>query len=307
MTHARPGRRSLAVPALLLANVLLACGPLLVRLASSESGVGPVAAGMWRLALALPVMMAATYARREVPPLPRSTVTLMVALAGLAFAADLGFWHVGILHTRLANATLFGNVTALLFPLYGFLVARAWPRARQWLALAFAGCGLVLLLGRSYELSSRYLLGDLFCLLAGLCYTLYLIVLDRVRGGIGPFATLALASIGGAPVLLLFAWGLGETIWPHVWWPLVALSIGSQILGQSLILYAIARVPPLGVGLMLLVQPIVSAATGWLVYGEALGAADALGALCVVTAVLLVRETREKALPAAPSGLNPVP
>lgn len=304
MTAPRPSGRSFAAPALLLANVVLACGPLLVRLSATSGGVGPVAAGFWRLVLTLPILLIAARARDGVPPLPRPALTGMVGVAGLAFAADLGFWHVGILHTRLANATLFGNVTALLYPLYGFFVARAWPRQRQWLALAMATAGLVLLLGRSYELSPRYLLGDLLCLLAGLCYTGYLICLDRLNGQVGPFATLALSALSGAPVLLLFAWGLGEPIWPHAWWPLVALAAGSQIIGQGLILYAVRRVSPLLMGLMLLVQPVVSALTGWIVYGEALGVADAAGAACVILAMLLVRERRDKALPAPASALK---
>ena len=44
MTQART--QSLAFIALLVGNLALACGPFLVR----NSGVGPVAAGFWRLA-----------------------------------------------------------------------------------------------------------------------------------------------------------------------------------------------------------------------------------------------------------------
>ena len=63
-----------------------------------------------------------------------------IALGGLFFAADLGSWHLGILRTKLANATLFGNSTSLIFPIYGFVIARAWPTRAQALALT----GLIL-------------------------------------------------------------------------------------------------------------------------------------------------------------------
>lgn len=290
--------RFVAILALLVANIVLALGPWLVRLSQSEGGIGPVAAGFWRLSLALPVLFIAARRIDCFPPHAPARAWAIVALGGLAFAADLGLWHVGILHTRLANSTLFGNVTALLFPLYGFLVARTWPRPRQWLALILAAAGVILLAGRSYELSGRNLVGDMLCIGAGVCYTLYLIMLDRARGLLPPVSTLTISAVTGAPVLLAFALGLGEAVWPREWWPMVLLAAGSQIIGQGLILYAVGRVRPLLIGLMLLTQPIVSAAIGWIFYGEVLTLADALGAIGIAVAVILVREKQRRPVPA---------
>jgi drug/metabolite transporter (DMT)-like permease len=295
--------RNLALPALLVANMALACGPWLVRLARAQGEVGPVAAGFWRLVLALPIFLIVTGATERPKVAIRPIV--FVLLGGVAFAADLAMWHVGILHTRLANATLLGNITALLFPLYGFWMARSWPHAKQWTAMALASVGTVLLLGRSYTLSADHLLGDMACIGAGLCYTGYLIAIDRSRGGLGPFATLTICGIAGTPLLLATAWGLGEPIWPHDWTALVLLTLGSQLIGQGLLIYGVTRAPPLIVGLMLLSQPIVASAIGWLVYGERLGVADAVGALGIAAAVLLVRDTRKREpLPAFEAGLS---
>ena len=52
MTADKRKIEGLAFIALLVGNLALACGPFLVR----NSGVGPVAAGFWRLALALPLL-----------------------------------------------------------------------------------------------------------------------------------------------------------------------------------------------------------------------------------------------------------
>jgi drug/metabolite transporter (DMT)-like permease len=297
----------LGLPALLLANVVLACGPWLVRLSQSDSGIGPVAAGFWRLTLALPVLLIAARRIESFPPPAGRNTYLLITLAGLAFAGDLGLWHVGILHTRLANATLFGNITALLFPLYGFAIARVWPRPRQWLALLLASAGAVLLIGRSYELSARNLIGDLACIDAGIFYTLYLIAIDRTRSTAPPLSTLAISIIAGAPLLLLFAYGLGEPVWPKTWLPLILLAAGSQLIGQGLILYAVSRVPPILVGIMLLTQPIIAATIGWVVYGEALTGADAIGAIGIALAVLLVRDRPGKALPPQERPLSSMP
>jgi drug/metabolite transporter (DMT)-like permease len=299
--------RLLGLPALLLANVVLAYGAWFVRLSQTDSGVGPVAAGFWRLALALPILLIAARRIEHFPQRAGKGAWAMIALAGLAFALDLGLWHVGIIHTRLANATLLGNVTALLFPLYGFAIARIWPQPRQWLALLLATIGAVLLVGRSYELAGKNVLGDLACIGAGVSFTAYLIALDRVRGVVPPLSTLAIAVFTGAPLLLVFALGLGEPVWPRTWMPLILLAGGSQIIGQGLILFAVGRVPPIVVGLMLLVQPVVGTAIGWVIYGEALTAADAIGAIGIAIAVLLVRDRPSKALREEERGLSSVP
>lgn len=294
---ANPHRHAFA--AMLAANVVLALGPWLVRL----SEVGPVAAGFWRLALAIPflVLLAGASGRGALRVCPALAVT--VALGGLFFAADLAAWHVGIEATKLANATLFGNTSSLLFPLYGFLVARMLPSRLQALALGLAVAGAALLMGSSYEASPDHLVGDLFALLAGIFYTVYLIAIDRARRTLKPMPVLALATIAGAPPLLLFAHALGETILPSDWTPLVLLALGSQVVGQGLLVYAMGHLAPLVIGLGFLTQPAVAALVGWLAYGEAMGPADMAGALLVSAALVLIRLPARRPPPCNP----PVP
>lgn len=276
---------------LMLGNVALAFGPWLVRLAESDGGVGPIAAAFWRLAIAAPLILALTRATRQ--PIGRMPLRLwaIVALAGLLFAADLALWHAGILVTKMANATLFGNVSALLFPLYGFWAARALPSRAQGFAMLLATFGLGLLLGRSYELSAQNLVGDLLCLSAGVFYCLYLIAVDRARGRLKPWPLLALSTAGGVLPLLLFAHLFGENIWPADWTALIVLAVASQVIGQGLIIFAMGHVTPLVVGLCLLSQPIVAATVGWLAYGERMGALDLIGAVAIGVAILLVGRT----------------
>jgi len=274
----------LPLAALLVANVALAFGPWFVRLAD----VGPVAAGFWRIALAAPLLIALSYTGPR-PFRAASRLWGVLLLAGLGFAADLASWHLGILRTTLANSTLFGNSATLMFPVYGFLAARAWPTRTQGLALALAAIGAGLLLGRSYELSPKHLAGDLLCLLAGTLYTVYFIMMAKARAAMAPMPALALSSLASLAPLLLCSLLLGETVWPHDWAILFGLAFASQIVGQGLMIYAIGHLSPLVVGLALLTQPIVAGAVGWIVYGEQLGPLDLLGAALVAVALVLVR------------------
>ncbi|MDF2604062.1 DMT family transporter [Sphingomonas sp.] len=292
----RESGNAIAFAALMVGNVALAFGPWFVRL----TDVGPVAAAFWRISLATPVLLvlAAATGGRLLSSV-RGLGWILIG-SGVLFAGDLAAWHVGIHHTKLANATLFGNAATFVFPLYGFLVARAWPTRTQGLALALAAIGAALLMGRSYQLAPQNFVGDLLCLLAGLLYAGYFILMSRARQTMPPLPALGFSSAAAILPLLVSALVLGEKIMPANWTPLISLALLSQVLGQGLMIYALGRLSPLIIGLALLTQPIVAALVGWLYYGETLGVADFVGAALVAIALVLVRIAPPRPLPLPP-------
>jgi drug/metabolite transporter (DMT)-like permease len=82
---------------------------------------------------------------------------------------------------------------------------------------------------------------------------------------------------------------MGEQVMPGDWTPLILLSLGSQLIGQGLLVYAMGHLSAVVVGLGLLTQPVASALIGWLAYGEQLSAADGIGALLICAALVLIR------------------
>lgn len=272
---------------MLLANVMLAFGPILVRMAH----VSPIGSGFWRLALAAPFLLLLSHvAGQPVPRMPRN-ILLGLLIGGIFFAADLAAWHSGIMRTKLANAALFGNLATFTFAGYGLIVARRRPGRSQLLALALAAIGTLLLIGRSYELSAQNLIGDLLCIAAGLFYTGYLIAIDRARGILQPLPTLVIATLAGIAPMLIFAWSAGQSIWPEAWGALVMLALGSQVIGQGLLVYAVGKLPPLVVGMGFLIQPVMAAILGSGLYGDRLGPADMIGGAAVAVALVLARRS----------------
>ena len=271
--------------ALLLANLALALGPWFVRLADT----GPVAAGFWRLTIALPLILALSLrepaARRRV-----SGATLaIVAGAGVFFALDLASWHVGIAATKLGNASLFGNAGSVILMAWGLIAARRAPRVLELAAILAALAGAALLMGGSLEISHASFVGDLFCLLAGLFYAVYILLLRPARARLGQFSLLFWSTLTGAPILLAVAALLGERIVPHNWTPLLILAMSSQVIGQGLLIYSLKNFTPLVIGLALLTQPAVSALTGWLAFDETLGAGDVLGMVLLAGALAMAK------------------
>jgi drug/metabolite transporter (DMT)-like permease len=289
-----PRHRFLPLAALLTGNAALALGPWFVRLADS----GPVAAGFWRLFLAMPVLL--LFAHREGPGAPVGRKMLLtIALGGVFFALDLSSWHVGIGYTRLGNAALFGNSGSLILMVWGFVAWRRWPGLREWLAVLAALAGAAILLGRSFEVSVATLDGDLFCLLAGLLYAGYLLILQDARRAMGSWRLLSWSSAAGVPVLLVVALLHGEPVWPHDWGPLVGLALSSQVIGQGMLVYSLRHFPPLAIGLALLTQPAIAALAGWLAFGETLGPIDVVGMVLLAAALVIARVARESTAPGA--------
>ncbi|MDK2761143.1 MAG: DMT family transporter [Sphingopyxis sp.] len=279
--------------ALVAGNLALSLTALVVRLADD---VGPMAVGVWRLALALPVLL--LLMRRETGGHMPSARALWIAVgAGIFFALDLAAWHIGILQTKVANATLFGNSASLLLVIWGIMLSRALPRGWPAFAILLAFAGSALLMGQSYEASSAYLVGDLLSLLAGALYTGYVLMMQRVRDEIGPWSALAISSVAGIPILLAAAVMMGEVIVPGNWIPLIALALMSQIVGQGLLIWALPRFSPLVVGLTLLVQPVVAAVAGWLIFGEILSAMEIFGGAMVAASLVLIRLPSRTARP----------
>ncbi len=271
--------------ALLVGSALLALGPMFVRMAD----VGPISSAFWRMALALPLLaMMGRFGPKSSGRMTPALV-LIIAASGVLFAADLASWHLGIMQTKIANATLFGNSASFIFPVYGFVVARVWPARRQVLALLMAAAGAGLLMGRSAELSPEHLVGDLLSLLAGVFYAAYFIAIARARETLSPLPLLAWSTLASAVPLLIVANIMGETVMPTNWTPLIALSLCSQVIGQGLMVYALGRMSPLVIGLSLLTQPITAALTGWLMFNETLAPPDLAGAALIALALVLVR------------------
>lgn len=288
------GARPIHFAALLGGNVALALGPMWVRLADT----GPVSAGFWRLALAVPFfVLLARMNRQPLTGLPPKLL-LGVLAGGVFFALDLSSWHLGIELTRLGNATLFGNAGSILIAAWGLIALRRLPRTPEWLAFGAAMVGSAVLLGRSLQIDHTTLIGDLLCLLAGFLYTFYILLAQRGRAMLGSWALLFWSSLVGLPVMAGGAVLLGEPFWPDNWIPVIGLSITSQLIGQGLLVYALRHFPPLVIGLALLTQPVVSVAIGWIWFGEVLGALDLLGMALVAAGLVLTRVAERPQAPA---------
>jgi drug/metabolite transporter (DMT)-like permease len=218
-------------------------------------------------------------------------------LAGAFFALDMSFWHYGLVMTSVANATVLCNLTPVVVTLFAWLVWKERPRAAFVLALALAIVGAVAMgLGAPAGQGSNPLLGDLFSLSVTLWYSGYFLAVQRARRTAGALQVTLWASLAGVPLMALAALLLGEDMLPSTalgWAACVGLGF-THVVGQGGVAWALGRLPAALTAVTILVQPIVAALLGWLVFGEALAPLQALGGALVLGAVLLAQASTAK-------------
>ncbi len=277
---------------LLVGAGCIALAPIFVRL----SVVGPVPTAFWRAALAAPFLAAlipVLPAERGKARWPRHSHLIGFAVAGLMFAGDLGFWHLSIVYTTVANATLFANMAPIFVTVFSFALFGTRFTGLFLSGMSLALVGAVLLMGESFTIDPEHFLGDVLGLVTAMFYGAYFIAIARLRAEYGAATVMALATPFTALFLIpptLVAGGpyLPEGV--YGWSVLLGVAVVSQSLGQGLIAYAFAHLPPAFGAVSLLLQPVLATLFAWLLFEEAVGGVQALGMAVVLAGVLIARQ-----------------
>ncbi|WP_394763568.1 DMT family transporter [Phenylobacterium sp.] len=274
-----------AIGALIFGACVIGFSGVLARL----TGAGPAAAGFWRLAFALPLLAAMT--RRADGPLGRPTP--IAWLTGLFFALDLGFWHYGLKYTSVGASTVLSNLAPVVVTAFAWIFLKQPPRALFLLAMTVAVAG-AWIMGAGRGAGTPVLdapLGNLFSLTTAFWYALYFLALAHGRKTQTASRLMFWSGVVGAPLLLGAAVLLGEPILPTTLAGLAAcVGLGLvHVGGQGSIAWAMGRLPTSLASVVVLVQPVVATYVGWLIFGEALGPMQALGAVTALTGVVLAQ------------------
>jgi drug/metabolite transporter (DMT)-like permease len=249
--------------------VVISFSAILVRLA----GVSPDTSAFFRALYALPVLLLLwlTLGGRL-----RSRLALTALASGIFLGLDLAVWHRAIYWIGAGLATVLGNTQVIFVGLAAWLLHGERPRRVAFFAVpvAFAGMAMVSGLGRADAYGENPLLGTFFGLLTGITYASFLLIFRRAtRDEPTPYGAFFLCTLGtvAATGALGSATGGLELAWSwpaHGW--LVALALGSQVVGWLLIAYALPRLPAVETSILLLLQPMASVIWAYLLFAEAL-------------------------------------
>ncbi len=245
----------------------IAFSGILVRLAE----VSPETAAFFRCFYALPALgVLAWLERRRLGP--REPRRLVLALAGLAFAADLVFWHHSIEGVGAGLATVLGNLQVVLVAFVAWATLGERPEARVVAAVPIVLSGVVLISGVLEEgaYGDDPALGVLYGVLTSLAYAAFILLLRSANAG-RPAAPLFEATAWAAGGSLGAGLAVGTLdllpgLEAQAW--LVLLALSSQVLGWMLISISLPRLPAALASVLLLAQPVAAVALAAAILGE---------------------------------------
>jgi drug/metabolite transporter (DMT)-like permease len=250
-----------------------------------------LAIAFWRNALAVGVLapVALTRRRAQLRGLDRRTAVLCV-LAGVALAAHFATFVPSAKLTTAAAAT----AMVCTQPVWAALIAaaRRIPVATAtWIGVAVAVAGAALATGADLAVSSRAVTGDLLAVLGGVAGAAYTTFGEQARSRT---STTAYTTVCYAVCAVLLGAGcLAGGVPLHgfdgrTWLAIGALTVGAQLLGHSLVNFALHRVSATTVSALLLLEVPGAALLAWAWLGQAPTARSLPGLALLVAGVAVV-------------------
>jgi drug/metabolite transporter (DMT)-like permease len=281
--------RTVALAALALGACSIAFAPIFVRIAET----GPTASAFWRTALAAPFLWAWAAATPRAAGDRGNPLATPMVLAGLFFAGDLAVWHLSILFTTVANSTLLANLAPIFVTVGAWLLFRQRVSGTFLAGMAIAMVGAFVLVGPSFGVGGRQLLGDALGVVTAMFYGAYMLAVKHLRAARPTAHVMAVSTTVCAVALAPLALASGEIMLPATgagWFTLFGLALVCQTAGQSLIAYAMAHLPASFSSVSLLLQPAMATLYAWALLGERAGLAQLAGGAVILLGIWLARK-----------------
>lgn len=250
----------------------------LIRQAAASS----LAVAFWRNALAAAAI--APFAR----PRPLGTPERKrVALAGLLLAAHFAAWISSLSFTSVSSSV----ALVATQPVWAALLSRERIDRRVWAGIALALVGVLAITGVDVTISARAVLGDALALAGAVLAAGYVLVGAEVRRTV-PNATYTAACYGVAAAALLVPALLGDDGLlfddAATWGWVLAVTVGPQLLGHTLINAVLQRLGAVLVSVSILFEILGASLLAWWWFSETPPAATYPAAVLLVAGVILV-------------------
>jgi drug/metabolite transporter (DMT)-like permease len=188
-------------------------------------------------------------------------------LAGLCYGLHFGAWVSSLTMTTVAASVTLVTCTPLLLGLLGAITGRDPPTPRFWGALVCAGAGLAVIGGADLmQASPGALLGDALALLGAFSIAGYFLTARRlgptldvsafsaVAVGVGALSLLGTAQVLGVPPLPAS---------PSAAAAIVACTLVPQLVGHSLLTWALRHTGPASVAMATVGEPVGATLLTW--------------------------------------------
>ncbi len=248
-----------------LAICFLATGGIFVKL----SPLPPINTGFYRVLFSIPMLLP-FIKKSDLQSLSYKQVVTIV-LAGAFLAGDLTFWNSSFSYTTVANSNLLVNLTPFTVIPVSYFLFKEKMTPKFLLGGLVTLLGVFVLMANKVTVSPERLLGDSMSLGASVFYAMFMITVYKLRDTVKSNVIMFLSAFGTLLVLaavIFFTEGFYVPKNFEELWPLLALALVSQILGQGLLAYCLGKVNASLSSLITLSQPVVAALYAWVIFQE---------------------------------------
>ena len=223
----------------------------------------------------------------------------LVLAAGLCLALHFVSWIASLRYTSVASSVILVTLTPLLLVPAGYLMWGERPTRRLGLGIGLAIGGSVCIAWNDFQLSPpQALYGDLLALGGAVMMAAYLVCGRLVRPSVPLplYAGLVYACAAVclwavcllSPVSILGYTGSAYLI-------LLLLGLGPQLIGHTVVNWALAYLSPTIVAVVLLAEPIGASLLAWLWLGESVSWLQGSGGALILTGIGLVNVQAQSA------------
>ncbi|MFM7426275.1 MAG: DMT family transporter [Elainella sp.] len=279
---------------MLLAAVLWGTTGVAVRALYGLTQTNAISIGFFRLAFSAPILLLACWATlgRQMFRVRRADLAVMLLIGGLLAAYQVCYFGA-IAQLGVAAATLITLCTA---PVWVALLAALLLQERLTRSvllagsLAILGTGLLTNLQASPMPQGNPLLGALLALLSAVGYASVVLCSRRLGGRCHPLQSVTISMTAGALILLpcTMASGWVSSYSPLGWALLLYLGAVPTALAYCLYFQSMKSLSATVASIFTLFEPLTSAALAWMLFGEQLGPLGLVGALLLLSAIVLL-------------------
>ena len=290
-------RGRLAHPAVAVGVLAVSAAAIFIRLAEAPA----LAVAFWRCALGAAILLPPAILRRE--RLPGGRTLYVAAASGVALGAHFGFWISSLDYTSVAASVVLVStqpvfVAILAYVLFG---ERTSPLSFTGILVALAGTAVI---AGDGSVGSAAIFGNTLALVGAITVAVYVLIGRSSRtGGVGVLPYSIVVYSAAALTLLGATLLSGQRLLGYsaeTWFWLLAITLGPQIMGHTVLNWALRYVEASIVSGTILAEPVASALLAWMILAEKPGLPTILGGVVVLAGLfLLLRGYRVKAEPVA--------
>ena len=277
---------------LFLGTFAASLAAILIRYAE---GAHPLAISFWRCAAGAVVL--APFAWSKLREVTRSEARPAV-IAGIFLAVHFATWIASVGMTSIASSVLLVSTAPIFIAIAARYLFREGLGRGAWWGIALAMAGTLVVTGLDFGGSS--LDGNALALVGGATAGGYILAGRAARRSMGILAYAVIAYAVAALTLLVVLVPSGVALMGYdagTWWAIVALIVGPQLLGHTLINLTLSDLDATTVSVTIMAEPIIAIIMAFVLFDEVPSWLIYPAGIAVLAGIYLVSTARREATP----------